>query len=188
MKNELSVLPLFIPLYFTPILGLLAVGRPSAVFRFVIPVVVDSIQRVSGSVLGHLAHIGKEILERITPAFAHDNSSTAVIVEPRKIFIVASFFCRYPRGVFLGFAAPMVEAVSIIFESFIPKAPTAFGVARPKLIDACNYFFPATALSNAPSPMLLHEFGFDRQSTVGFSNYADMFSHALWCNHGLTRQ
>ena len=61
-----------------PIARLLAHCCPAAVSGFVIAVAVFAIN--GGCFAGALAHIGKEVLERVPPAVANSDSATAVIV------------------------------------------------------------------------------------------------------------
>lgn len=50
-------------------------GRPPAIARLIVPVVIDTVNRLA---LGPFAHIGKEVAEVTSPSLAHGDSSAAV--------------------------------------------------------------------------------------------------------------
>lgn len=77
---------------------------PSAVARFVVAVVVDSVKRFASRTLSHVLN---KIFERVHPSFAHLDSTTA----PSPIILVgcsrASRFHARPRSKSASFAFPM---------------------------------------------------------------------------------
>src|SRR4051812_15268100 len=74
---------------------LLAIGRPAAVARLVVAVVVDAVER---PVRRPLPHVAEEVLEGI-PALADRDASPAVALVAGGVRGVAAVAHRAPRGV-----------------------------------------------------------------------------------------
>ena len=83
---------------------LLAPRRPATIPRFIVPVVVDPVDRMIRA--RSTAHIREERRERRTPALTDGNTSPAVTVEPIALWIQASLLQRLPGPVFLGVVQP----------------------------------------------------------------------------------
>jgi hypothetical protein len=93
--TEMITLTAMPPSIRLPVSSLLALGRPSAILRLVITIVVDSLDRVAAR---PLAHVGQEVLER-KPSFADRDSSAAVSMERKCVGIQASRFHGLPRRI-----------------------------------------------------------------------------------------
>lgn len=76
---------------------LFVVCGPSAVFRCVVAIIVDSIQ---GSALVAGPHIGVEIEEAVFPSGANRNSPSAVVPVLRTIRVVAASLHFFPAAIF----------------------------------------------------------------------------------------
>ena len=75
------------------VISLLKGACPTAVVRFVISVVVFSIQTLSGR---RFSHVGVKVFEG-QPSFTHNDSSTSVIFRLPNVRIMASSHHRFPQ-------------------------------------------------------------------------------------------
>ena len=90
------------------VVGLFYRRCPSAIARLIVPISIDAIQRVTSS--GTRPHIGIEVVKGFSPAGAHLNPPSAIIMIFRAVVIVASLvhrapgviFGRFNHAVFLG--------------------------------------------------------------------------------------
>ena len=82
--------------FFTLVSGLLFVGRPSAIARFIVSVCVNAFNR-------HLErarpHILKEVVERMSPAVAHFDPAPSVVFVGNRIRVIASLLHRAERDI-----------------------------------------------------------------------------------------
>jgi len=99
---------------------LLGVRSPSAVGLFVVPVVVDSINRMSRR--WALPHVSKKVFERIQPSIAYDDSTPTVMGVRMVSNVVATAFHCIPCIEFDSMAFPMYRIASDTGLNF--KAPT----------------------------------------------------------------
>lgn len=83
---------------------LLSPSRPIAILMVVWPVVPATVNRMSAAWPG--SHITKEVLERITPAVAHEDAPPTVIVKVRDVRRVATRLHVLPDTVFRGGTSP----------------------------------------------------------------------------------
>lgn len=72
---------------FASVIRLFFWKSPSAIFRLIVTIIVNSINAVFGS--GRLSHIGKEVIKHM-PAFANCNPSASVIPIALRFWIFAS--------------------------------------------------------------------------------------------------
>jgi len=79
------------------IVRLLARRRPTAIFRFIVAVAVDALNRAA---IWAWTHVGKKVLERVQPALAHRDASAAVSVIPGILGVVAAGLHVRPGLVF----------------------------------------------------------------------------------------
>lgn len=80
------------------VVGLLSVGRPSAVVRSVIAIVVDAFNRM---IVGRpLAHIREKLCEVSAPSFAYANTSCAVGVKACVASVVTTLLHVEPHTIF----------------------------------------------------------------------------------------
>jgi len=96
---------------FTAVGILITNGRPSAISRFVIAVVVDTIKRV---VFRTLAHVGKKVIE-FSPTFTNANTATTVM---------------FPSSGF-GISAPLQHGVPRSVSRMIGHAMRSDGISSP---------------------------------------------------------
>lgn len=85
----------FIAICFAPIKCLLPPCRPSAICGLIVPVIVDSIDRLS---IRPVSHISKEIRESF-PAIAHRYPPATVVLERSVIRVMAALHHVVPREV-----------------------------------------------------------------------------------------
>lgn len=87
---------------------LLATSRPVHIGRFVISVVVSSLQGVS--LTWASAHIGEEILKRFQPPITHSNPAPSVVGIGLVGFVVAPLFHATPNSPFGAIAHAVLSA------------------------------------------------------------------------------
>lgn len=100
---------------------------PSAVAGFVIPVIVDAVNGGAGA--GPGSHIGVEARE-VMPAFAHSDSSAAVVRKALVVGIAASVLHGGPSGVLAASLHPMLSA-SLASRNPHLATEAAAGLAAP---------------------------------------------------------
>jgi hypothetical protein len=76
--------------------GLLEVGRPSAIVRLVVTIIVDAVKRQAR---WSCSHISIEVLETVDPSFTNADTSTAIILVRLMVSVVASTFHADPSPV-----------------------------------------------------------------------------------------
>jgi hypothetical protein len=79
-----------------PITLLLAACRPTAIARFVSPVVVDAVDRQPRR---RLSHIREEGFKTVSPSVADGDASTSVVGEARNVGVETAGFQRLPTPV-----------------------------------------------------------------------------------------
>ena len=88
---------------------LLVPSGPPAVAGLVVPIVVDPVDGMEPR--RSPAHIGKEVLETLSPPFAHSNAAASPVLEPLVVRVVAPLAHLHP-AVVLGLSGhPVPEAV-----------------------------------------------------------------------------
>jgi len=130
---------------FAAIVCLFCLCCPSTVPGLIVPVVVDSVERVVKS--GTLAHIFPERLKGIQPPFADCDSALAVPIESGGVWPQAPIFHAVPRSVCwsAGFA---VGNAAIAGDVSGEATTTATPISRnlvPKLITRAKAFVSAKA-------------------------------------------
>lgn len=90
-------------------------SRPPAIAQFVVPIIVDTIQR---PIRGFITHICKEIAEIIPPSLAHRNPASPVVLIGMIIRIVATLFHLHPYGVFGGHSSAPRHAMTYLLEAY----------------------------------------------------------------------
>jgi hypothetical protein len=114
------------------IVGLFLHGRPTAIARFVIPVVVDAVDREA---MRALTHVSQEIIED-QPSFADSDAAPSIVFPNMAFWIEASGFHGRPRtvGVSNAFLVCGGVPVSGLSFPFSLKAPAARGVATRQIV------------------------------------------------------
>src|ERR1700733_348405 len=148
--------------------SLLLPCRPSYVSRFVVAVVVFSVNFRLGE--RSLADRGKECRERFQPFTANTNPSPAIIVVLRMVPICATLnnispclIQRMPTGTWGEAMRPISDA-----QGRGPFAPAGCRIAGLESVDAGREFFAAEALKSGHLPLVLvPDSGDDRQLSVG---------------------
>ena len=87
------------------VLSLLKWGSPSTIIRFIISIVIFSINRMFEC--GSRSHVFKKCFERIFPLFTNPYSSFAIIMKPFMFGIFTSITHIFPYPIFCGFRKPM---------------------------------------------------------------------------------
>lgn len=133
------------------IVVLLLIGSPSDISRFIIPVVVDSIQGMKFR--GPTSDIGKEIFKAL-PSLADLNAASSVMAELLVVGVLAPRFHRPPNRVLRGYRYLTVCAFSMPSAGF-PHRNTKFAAQTPAGLrapvskhEAGDSFF-GTALTSA---------------------------------------
>lgn len=126
--------------------ALLFLGCPSAVFRFVVAIWVNAVNRVGGARL--LTHIGKKVFKRIHPSIAHSNSDATINSIPPQFWIGASCLHCGPGAVRTGSVAacPTLNGwsgMAMSRDNLLLQAPATQVLAHPKIASSCNRFPPA---------------------------------------------
>lgn len=132
---------------FAPIGGLLFPSRPSAIFRAIVAVVVDAINRVTGR--RARTHVQKERFKFI-PSIADANPASSVVTVCAAVGVSATVPQRQPGVVLRGFCSSMTE-------SLCPDALVAIAAARDLFtsLQGCGVrdrFLAAIACAK-PSPV-----------------------------------
>ena len=96
----------------TPIVGLLQACRPAAISRFVVSVIINTIQGIPAWAS---THVSNKRSERCAPIFAHPNSSSAIVCELRRRWTRTSSTSRLPCTPFFTSAqSVLAKPVSIL--------------------------------------------------------------------------
>jgi len=138
---------LFIEVCSAPVVRLLARRRPPDVSRFVVPVYIDSIERVRRRRL--VADVRKEPQEVVPPLLADPNATTAVVMPIFLIRILAALDHREPRTIFGRPHA--ADRVPMLESGFLDEMPARTRPA-PQMISGYHSRLPAIA---ATSPRLV---------------------------------
>src|SRR3990167_79636 len=104
------------------VLVLLASSGPFAVLRRVGAIVVDAIQRVLGRRL--TAHISQEVLERVHPAVADDNTSASIVGERGVLRVIATLLHGTPGVVFHRGFVGAIDAPLAMSRRFVDPGRT----------------------------------------------------------------
>ena len=99
------------------VLILFASGSPTAVLRRVWAVVVDAVYRVAGR--GFSAHVGKEVLIGMQPAFANPDSPITVVHVRNGFGVIAALLHRSPSIVFRSGFIGTVKASLTMSRRFV---------------------------------------------------------------------
>lgn len=126
----------------TPIMYLLGLCSPTAIRRFVIAVVINSIKR---PVDGLWPHILQEVLKRRAPAFTHCNSTPAIAKPITTFGISTTLDHRRPGAILRRFVSDTVVPVA---QAFLTTATS--GVSTPQIIALCHRLIAAVATANPP--------------------------------------
>ena len=144
--------------YILSISGLFLRRRPSTVIRFVVAIVIDSINGVSDS--WRMSHVGKEMLERIPP-FANVNSSAWI---PFIIFMgflgSASIVHGFPCSMGMSITHA-VSSGSLANSGSTSETSARFRFATQDIIFADIFFNPADAFESTPILWSIGSIGYD---------------------------
>jgi hypothetical protein len=156
----------FYPAIPSLIQGLLFRSGPSAVLRFVVAVVVDTIYGMFAG--GFRPHIGIKRREIIQPALADRNASPSVEMEFRIARIEASALHLSPSGIFWR---ALRLAMRSVHRSYLVahQASTTLSITARQIVDA-DFQFLSARTSAEPAILALSALD-DQQATVGFSGY-----------------
>jgi hypothetical protein len=146
---------------------LLPSGRPTAITRHVVTVVVDAVKRVLAGWAA--SHVGQERRERFLPAVTDTDASRAVVLEPNVIRIAAPSLHALPDFVFgrrlpaRTFAVTRVRAATTVISASASATqdatsaklstdcstrPAAIASAKPCTTGATNNGQSSKSLSN----------------------------------------
>ena len=122
--------------------GLFGSSRPSAVARFVMPVVVDSIKRKSWRAA---THVCQERAEIVSPAFADGDSTGAVILVGGILRIRAASFHVAPARILGGIGGSVSDAFETHARTSETSARDSLAGAEAHLSDVFDGSTGATA-------------------------------------------
>jgi len=133
------------------IVSLLFSGRPSTIFRRVISVIINSVDRAAS--VWSIAHVLKEVVERFKPFFADFNASTPI----NRVFFIPSVAAPLPNSrpsvKFNGAAHAMNSTVGSVFMVSFFNTSARSGVPASKI--AANYSgFVSAKTAALPSSFL----------------------------------
>lgn len=150
------------------VVSLLFRCRPTAIFRRVIAIVINTVNRMFPA--WFWSHVIVKILERFNPAVTNFYSATAVIFPVTVFFIAGSILYMQPHIVSWIVCSALFIAMLIIFiDSFISNiTSTRFGGARFKGIR-WNYDFIPTLTKTIPS--------YNFSDVFSSSNYSESFKN-----------
>jgi hypothetical protein len=153
-----------------PIVLLLLVSRPAAIFLGVWTVYINAIQRVTPA--RPLAHVGKKLREVMPPLIAHGNPSAAIQRVFQRLGVVAAADGPHPRPELWRLPGPAVLARRVsMFQQSCAMHFGAHAVTTPALpaqkIAGIELLGAAAIASTHPTarPHLIQ----DNQSTVSLS-------------------
>lgn len=130
----------------SPVSGLFDFGGPSHIAGGVIPVVVDSVNRVFGT--GLIAKILGKLNKRLSPFLMEFNSTSAVIVKRWVIGIGAPLKNLSPSLVYVGLAHSVSRSYRC--HGLLLQTPTAFRWVLVKQVSRLNDLFSATVADAFP--------------------------------------
>lgn len=136
------------------IIGLLFTGAPLAILRRIRAIVIDAFDSQS---FRRQTHIVKKGFKTITPAVAHNDTSSAVIGIRRIILVVTSAYQMSPSVIKTCTALSM--SASCIAKHFFSQTTAAFSAAFTKPVATHHFLIPAIA-ETQPS---------------GFATYSSLF-------------
>lgn len=132
------------------IIGLLFNRCPTAIFRRVITVIINTVNRISWR--WSFPHVFKKIWERMPPTLAHFYSTTAVFIPTRTIDIFSSINNAAPSIIKLVARFPMC------FMNFAihirQETTTRACVAINEFCGLNDYFFPTIATAQPHNPII----------------------------------
>lgn len=159
---------------------LLGWRSPSAIARFVVHVVVDS---VKSSALRLMTHICKELLKGVQPLRAHRDASASVISESFVIRIGASLFRQCPANVFRCSARSTPSHAmcrASLGGRVLPEASARLRATYPQTLNAGYGESSAIATTNNTPESAWKWFGVaeDNQTSKSQSSYVNIFGHS----------
>lgn len=123
--------------------SLFMVWSPSAIFRRVVTVVVDSFNRM---VLGCFAHIQKELLKVVSPLIANNDFASAVTMKVAGIWIIASSF--HPTPDVISSALAFAVGSALVAGGFCFKTSAATAMSASEIASSYRFNGSAFALTN----------------------------------------
>lgn len=129
------------------IVSLLQWQRPLYIVRFIITIVVNTIQRMFHR--GAIPYVSTKILKRISPTLTHCYASFSVILERFNIRVFGTRDDIRPNAIKLS-AAVSMSPPPLSGSNLIP-APAAFGVAGSQAFTTHDSEQPAGALAHPTS-------------------------------------
>jgi hypothetical protein len=136
--------------HITPVASLLTVGRPTAVFRRVVAVVVDAVDRErsapseAAQTFRPRSHVGEEVLERLPPR-AHPDPAPAVVSVRVVSRVLATPPHVEPHAVFGRVRRSVPESASAA--RFVAKAPARLSATIGQVLRENRTHVPAVALA-----------------------------------------
>ena len=150
---------------------LLRGARPPTVPRFVIPVVIDSIEAAFRRLM---THVGKEVFKGLSPSFTYRYTTPAIVWVRRIVLVVATLLHLIPTFVLRCTAFPMSStAPSKRGRGLTFKAPATQSVVAKKTVGT-DYLFVTAIATTQPLRIAIAVCGVKRngnQSTKALSGY-----------------
>lgn len=160
---------------FSSIVALNFPGNPSAIFRGIISIWIDAIERKT---LGPISHIVIKI-RKFFPSFANLNSTSAIMVIIGSIRIFATLFHIHPKSVKPGVSHSMGSRSNMM--RFFPETSTRFNLSNNQFSRINNSFFTTLTSANPLHmiPSIVFR-PFNNQKTIkDFSREVDKFHGSI---------
>ncbi len=169
----------------TPVGTLLGCAGPADVTGFIIPVTIDTVERVR--IAGASTDISEKILVAV-PARAHRDSSRAVAGKVTVVGVLTAREHRSPRtvlGRFLPIRSFPVALASGSSSASTLDAQTSAGVARTKPQDTARHYFfdsavAATVPARSPGMLRARKYGPAAKllrSQINHFGHVDQYNH-----------
>lgn len=149
--------------------GLLFWGSPTTVFRGVITLIVNALDRITRC--WHISHIIVEMLEGTTPTVANRYATSAIAFVVICLLFVATFFHSLPD--YVNRCAGHAVSSPPFGRRFSAKATTTAAVAKAKIV-LTNVFLGSTVavtkpIGSSPFPTLFSRRPYDEQPSESLS-------------------
>ena len=156
----------------SPIVGLLFIRGPSAIFRTVRAVVVFAIKRKP---FWPIPHVFPKVCKRKPPTSADFDASPSVSWVVFASRIATSIYHSIPRFICLGVRTSVLGCGPVYLKHFDLDAPATCRVSGFERVDLNESKPSAGASAVCPSSSVMWMLTQDRQPSVSIANYANSF-------------
>jgi len=156
----------------TSISALLLLRSPTAVSRLIVSALVRIAVKFQS--LRAFAHVGKKVLEAVSPSIANPNPSTTVEVEPLRAAVVAAPLSIHPRlvGARPKFLTTILSSVTMNDPALSVEASATNSMPAPEILTDHNGHIAAIAQATPKCATILRAIKcHNRQSPESLSTY-----------------